>query len=303
MLDGRVGQMTELLFDHPQLLLLIPPLEAGVLILILRLRRNVDLLKRSLKFVRVTRWRFLFWATLAGKFLLVIVAIMLIASPYLLTVEKRSITVEEAMSRRCTVIVLLDVSKSMSYDDRFSMEMEVLREIVRNLRNSSLIIVKFAGMSEVVYAGNGENLGLELSPNETYTSIGDALMFARGLARGPSVVILLSDGGNNGGSDPIKAAEALKKSKIPVIAVQIGEGASTNASLMRSIAEITGGKFFLGVPDLKSIGEVIVSSGKYAALKASGRAEVKVLRRDYDTPRDLLMILLVALVILELAGG
>ncbi len=295
--------MTELLFDRPQLLLLIPVLEVVILILILKLRRNVSVLRKELEFLGVRRWRILFWVTLAGKLLLVAVAVMLLASPYILTVETRNLTIEEAINRRCNVIVLLDVSRSMSYDDRFNTEMSILGGIAGHLRNSSLKIVKFAGTSEIVYSGEGGNLVLELSPNETYTSIGDALIFARGLAHGPSIVVLLSDGGNNGGSDPIKAAEALKESKIPVIAVQIGKGASTNESLMRRIAEITGGRFLLGAPDVGSLGEVIVSSGKYAALKAGGETTIKALERDYETPRALLMALLVALVLLELAGG
>lgn len=123
----------------------------------------------------------------------------------------------------------------------------------------------------------------------------------------PSAVVLISDGGNNGGTDPIEAAKRLREAGIPLLVVQVGRGASADPALSADIAESAGGEFrWVGEFDesaLRSLAAEAAREAKYEALRAAGRAYVEVEVSDPRTPRDILSAASAVLLLLAIAGG
>jgi Ca-activated chloride channel family protein len=114
---------------------------------------------------------------------------------------------------------------------------------------------------------------IERIPNPNgATAIGDALLLAEQTLpkQGQRAVILLTDGVNNRGNDPIAAAQDLALHHITLFTVGIGthdsgqlvpgtnEAADADPDALRQYAELTGGKFF-AVKDAESIASAFLS--------------------------------------------
>ncbi|MEF2277826.1 VWA domain-containing protein [Deinococcus sp. YIM 134068] len=179
---------------------------------------------------------------------------------------------------RTTIMLVIDVSRSMEAQDikpsRFVAAQEAARNFVRSLPQGARVgLASFAGYAvlnappttrhEEVFAAI-DGLGMARR-----TAIGEGLL--EGLnalpERGPNAtetknlpaaaIVLLSDGRNNSGSDPLEAAAQAKKFGVKVYTVGLGTengdpgGAGWggfwggfDAETLKQIASSTGGRYF-----------------------------------------------------------
>lgn len=165
-----------------------------------------------------------------------------------------------------TVIVCIDTSGSMHAHDltpsRAAAAIAAARSFIDSPEGTRIGLVSFA-TSAMLLAAPSADLGavreaLERIPAPNgATAIGDALGLANQTmpARGRRVVILLTDGVNNRGSDPIQAAQALGQRGIAVYTIGIGsngsgelipgtgEAAEINEDALRAIADNAKGTY------------------------------------------------------------
>jgi len=261
-------------------------------------------------------------ASLAARAALVISLALLAAGPYVVRVERVSVTPDSPLISRAEaqIVILLDASKSMGYPlgagggTRMEAAEEAVMGILRSLSPGDLVtLIAFAGDAEVLASGpSGEVAryleGLEADRN--FTALGDALVAALAVASAsgrPTAVVLVSDGGNNGGTDPIEAARRFGEAGIPLLVIQVGRGASADPALMADVARSAGGEFrWLGEMDesaIESLAAEAARTAKYEALRAAGRAYVEVEVTDERGLRTLLSAASAVLLLLALAGG
>lgn len=179
---------------------------------------------------------------------------------------------------RTAIMLVLDVSRSMRAQDiepsRFVAAQQAARSFVKSLPAGTRVgLASFAGSSllnapptsrheQVLAAIDGLTLG-------SSTAIGDGLLEALnalvdGTARPPTAdqkpaaaIVLLSDGRNNSGVDPLQAASRVKTSGIKVYTVGLGTageslrsdrwnppGRSLDAATLQQIATTTGGRYY-----------------------------------------------------------
>jgi Ca-activated chloride channel family protein len=99
-----------------------------------------------------------------------------------------------------------------------------------------------------------------------YTAMGDALGLALDAARvprpggvrAPARIVLLSDGANTRGADPLTVAQRAKQYRIPVFTVALGSAPA--ATTLRRIARETGGRFYTAT-DTRRLREVYAGLG------------------------------------------
>jgi len=273
---------------------------------------------RHLGSCRVSRWRLVYRAAVVSRVVASASLALLLASPYVEGTRVIEVGPDSQLLAEQGVLYVLvvDVSRSMSYGSpsRLSRALELLDSLLRQLSSGDRVaVVAFAGEAELLYAGNAsgarEALG-RLAADRKYTSIGDALLSGLNAARAmglPAAAVLVSDGGNNGGSDPVEAAREALNAGVPVSAVYVGGGVSSNLSLMRNIAEAGGGRLYYATVSHEALASLAAEAArevKYTALVASGRAEVEVPYRDYDRPAEALLgILAVSLAVSMLVGA
>jgi len=314
--------MTSLGLERPWALAVAP---LAMLLLLALARRALGLarsIESSMDSAGRPRGRGLLTASLAARAALAVTLALLAAGPYVTAVERVPVTPDSPLLARAEaqLVLLVDVSRSMGYslgpggEARIEAAEEVVRGILQSLSPGDLVtLVAFAGDAEVLYsgpAGEAAQVLEGLSADRNYTSVGDALVTALAIASSsgrPSAVVLISDGGNNGGTDPIEAAKRLREAGIPLLVVQVGRGASADPALSADIAESAGGEFrWVGEFDestLKSLAAEAAREAKYEALRAAGRAYVEVEVSDPRTPRDLLSAASAVLLLLAIAGG
>ncbi len=282
-----------------------------------RVRKLISNMKEELDFKGITPWRNIYRLVLTSRFALVLCLALLLADPYFIKVQRVEITPDKIDPHKIgglNVILLLDVSKSMGYGSRFEAARDFLKNFLGEFgSNVTISLVKFSGSTELVYAGNSsgaQDALKSLSPNESYTSIGDALLFALYLAKSsdiPSAIVLVSDGGNNGGSDPLDAAEALAKLNYSIISIQIGSGTRADPKLMKELARTTNGYFFrldqASYEEISSLAKETARSAGYKALESSNKLSVEITLKDYKSAHQTLLAILGILILLQILGG
>lgn len=165
-----------------------------------------------------------------------------------------------------TVFICIDTSGSMASTDVVPTRAEAAKAAARAFieespRGTKIGIISFAGAAGVVVPLNDDRgatvNGLdELPPPDGATAIGDALTLAsRFLPKsGHRAVVLITDGVNNSGSDPLEAAQTLGRQGIPVYTVGIGtpsgglipgtdQEATIDEDALRSYAQVSGGAY------------------------------------------------------------
>jgi Ca-activated chloride channel homolog len=165
-----------------------------------------------------------------------------------------------------SVFICIDTSGSMASTDVFPTRAQAAKNAARAFIDESrpgtkIGIISFAGAAGVVaplssdrQAVTGALDALPL-PNGA-TAIGDALKLAAELlpATGHRVVILVTDGVNNSGADPMQLAQWLGAHRIPVYTVGIGtpngglipgtnEQATIDESALQGYAQASGGAY------------------------------------------------------------
>lgn len=177
---------------------------------------------------------------------------------------------------RATVLVAVDVSRSMLADDvapdRLTAAKSAAREFVGNLPEQFNVgLVGFAGNASVfvppVTDRTAVQSGIERlsegAAGRAGTAIGDAIATSLDQIRTmdadagedtpPARVVVLSDGANTAGRDPAEAAGLATELGVPVDAISFGTEAGVIAGAqpvpvdgetLRSVAQATGGNFF-----------------------------------------------------------
>jgi Ca-activated chloride channel family protein len=238
--------------------------------------------------------------------------------------------VRETKMRGRNVMLALDISSSMKAHDlgdasRIELAKRVLGEFVSRRPNDFLGLVVFAGRAftqaplttdDAVVLDLLRRADIGLLPDGT--AIGTALAMAEvhleELPRGSSVIVLLTDGGNNTGTpDPLTAAAIARALGIRVYAVGVssnkvssseipasmGEAPSSLTTfeerLLRRIASTSGGKYYRAT-DNAALEHVM---GEIDRLE---RSELTL--REVLSYRELFWIpLSLSLVLLAVAGG
>jgi Ca-activated chloride channel family protein len=164
------------------------------------------------------------------------------------------------------VFICIDTSGSMASTDVVPTRAEAARAAARAFieespRGTKIGIITFAGAAGVVVPLNDDRNatanGLdEIPPPDGATAIGDALTLASKFLpkSGHRAVVLITDGVNNSGSDPLEAAQRLGRQGIPVYTVGIGtqsgglipgtdQEATIDEDALRSYAQVSGGAY------------------------------------------------------------
>lgn len=167
-----------------------------------------------------------------------------------------------------SVVLCVDTSGSMATTDivptRAQAASNAAHIFVQNLPEGIRVgIVSFSSQANVILplemSREVIDEGVERIPSPNgATAIGDALLLAEETLpkTGQRAIVLLTDGVNNRGSDPIAAAQDLALHHITLYTVGIGtqnsgelvpgtdEAAGTDPDALREYAELTGGEFF-----------------------------------------------------------
>jgi Ca-activated chloride channel family protein len=169
-------------------------------------------------------------------------------------------------ARDGSVFICIDTSGSMSSTDVFPTRAAASKAAARAFITESppgtkIGVIAFAGAAGVVVPLSADRqaviAGLDEIPSPNgATAIGDALaMAARQLPpRGHRVVILITDGVNNAGTDPMQIAQYLGAHHIPVYTVGIGtpngglipgtnQEATIDEDALRNYASASGGAY------------------------------------------------------------
>jgi Ca-activated chloride channel family protein len=182
----------------------------------------------------------------------------------------------EVPRERATVLVAVDVSRSMLADDvapdRLSAAKDAAHEFVGNLPEPFNVgLVGFAGNASVFVPpvtdrdelARGIDRLSDGSAGRAGTAIGDAIAAAleqirtldatAGEDTPPARVVVLSDGANTSGQEPAEAARAATELGVPVDTISFGTPSGTieggqqvpvDGETLRSIADTTGGQYF-----------------------------------------------------------
>jgi Ca-activated chloride channel family protein len=173
------------------------------------------------------------------------------------------------------IVVAFDLSGSMAAEDfevrgqrlnRMAMAREVLKQFIEKRANDRIGLVAFAVDAFVVtpptldhdfLMRNLDRLQLGMVPWQR-TAIGSALSTAvnrlREVKSKSKIVILMTDGQNNSGKiEPLVAAEAAQALGVKVYTIGVGnqdarrsrDGDVIDAEMLRKVAQMTGGRFYL----------------------------------------------------------
>lgn len=133
-----------------------------------------------------------------------------------------------------SVFICIDTSGSMASTDVFPTRAQAAQAAARAFiaespAGTKIGIISFAGAAGVVAPLNADHEAVigaldEVPQPNGATAIGDALKLAAQMlpASGHRVVVLITDGVNNSGTDPMEMAEYLGAHHIPVYTVGIG---------------------------------------------------------------------------------
>jgi Ca-activated chloride channel homolog len=177
---------------------------------------------------------------------------------------------------RATVLVAVDVSRSMLADDvapdRLSAAKAAAKEFVSNLPEEFNVgLVGFAGSASVFVPPvtdhsavvTGVDRLTEGAAGRAGTAIGDAIATSLDQIRTldaqagedtpPARVVVLSDGANTAGQDPAQAAQLAAELQIPVDAISFGtesgsigggQAVPVDGATLQAVAQTSGGNFF-----------------------------------------------------------
>nr|WP_243455186.1 VWA domain-containing protein [Meiothermus sp. CFH 77666] len=218
------------------------------------------------QFARIAepRWKRHLSAGLYG--LALVLALLALARPQAVLLAPDNMT---------TVMVTIDISRSMRAQDiepdRFTAAKKEARNFVRSLPDGAKVgLVSFAGYAtlEVEPTTDHQRIidQIELLQMARGTAIGDGLLEslkafpkdANGKLLGPATVVLLSDGRNNRGIDPLEVTPFAKDMGVVVHTIGLGRRSNPgdpdqqwggfwmqfDEETLRAIAESTGGRYY-----------------------------------------------------------
>ena len=165
-----------------------------------------------------------------------------------------------------SVFICIDTSGSMAATDVFPTRAEASKAAARAFiaespSGTKIGIISFAGAAAVVVPLNADRQAVlsgldEVPPPNGATAIGDALALAARMLppSGHRAIVLITDGVNNSGSDPMEVSQRLGSRKIPVYTVGIGtpngglipgtnEEATIDEDALQGYAQASGGAY------------------------------------------------------------
>jgi len=205
----------------------------------------------------------------------------------------RPVGIEKVPRERATIILILDCSQSMKATDvspnRLDAEKKAALDFVNQLPPQyNVSVISLSGSPSSLGAPSTDRAMVQRMIDnvsiENGTAIGDAIniglyTIAQAPTNGsdntpaPALMILLSDGANTKGSDPLEAAQSAKDAQVPIFTIAYGtengyvdlDGERNNVApdkqTLFQIAQITGGKSF----DAASAGQL---NKVYTSLKS-----------------------------------
>lgn len=226
--------------------------------------------------------------------MLLVLVIFSASIPFLVYRERKSVTFEDTellFDKNVLIVFLIDVSKSMNYPLGASTRIEVVKRVIKETilalgKNTSIMITVFSGRVYQIFYGKPDGAVVavdKIVAGEKYTAIGDSLSYALSVAKVsklPTAVILVSDGRNNYGSDPVSVAESYKYSNVPLFILAVGE-----RGLLPRVAEAADGKIYdvneFTTSSLEDLVDELSRNARYMALKARGEAYIEEEKKDY----------------------
>lgn len=276
---------------NPWVFIVLPGLIAVIILIHRRASRNKAVLEKSLM-GRGTSTRF----KLVLSAIAIILLVLALSQPVIAYKEKIPInSVQEMMKYNSKLpaqyIILVDVSPSMhrGMPPRIDTAVKVVETIIGSIHdNGTIVLSVFGGRVEQLYVGPPYNatkvVGLIKNYDIEYTAIGDAIGYALSCAHAsslPSIAIIITDGANNYGSNPIQSYIYANKSRLPVLFIRIDDDPRANtlfAELARHGAYIVSATNNLPLKQLKPVIINAVHHMKYLALVESGKNYVLITR-------------------------
>jgi Ca-activated chloride channel family protein len=260
-----------------------PLLLAGLALVPLAVAAYVAAQRRRRRFaVRYTNLDVLAGVARAGWIRHVPPALALLALAALLVALARPERTVAAQRREATVVMVTDTSGSMLAKDvrpdRLTAAREAARALTRQVpEDFRLGLVKFGSTAEQVVEPTTDRGRMELALRgltvKGATAMGDGLRLGLDAARTPvpdglggtrrlpASIVLLSDGANTRGADPIDVAQEAKRVRVPIYTVALGtpggvletpradgtikrENVPPDTLTLKEIARETGGRYF-----------------------------------------------------------
>lgn len=188
-----------------------------------------------------------------------------------------------------SVVLCIDTSGSMSARDveptRAQAAVAAMRSFMDRTPNSTAIgLISFATGAQAIIPPTRDRDQLHavlqaVPPPNGATAIGDALSLAQRILpkTGHRIVVLITDGENNYGEDPMAAAQALAMQHIPIYTIGIGtnsgalipgttETAGINEEALRTYAAVTGGAYSRA-DDAVQLREALAQLGQSTTLR------------------------------------
>lgn len=287
-------------FEHPEALVL-AALALPVFLMLLKARNNKVRLQQLFE-LSISRLNLGFEALRVAALLALIFTA---AVPYYEYAVRRQVQLEridQLSERKVLHAILLDVSKSMTYSyglkTRFDTAVEALKGYFSSLTPSDRVhLAVFSSSVRTVCDGPPADCmkALEdLAAGERFTALGDALLYAISIsdaAELPAVVVLVSDGVSNYGSDPVQVAALFKSKGLPLAIISVG-----SQGVIPQVAEVAEAEVYtvneFTVEAIESLAAKAAREARYSALLAKGEACIEEVRRSYEPARTLSVIAL-----------
>ncbi len=173
----------------------------------------------------------------AGRMLRIILGFLrtLALALLLFLIFEPSITRKREHRRKPIISVLIDDSQSMAMKEAGGIRSEQLQRLLQdpvwNSLRKNFDLAVFAAGDSLRGIGDIQFDSLRFEAMKTDLAAGWQGVLQKGNAHEASALILISDGGDNAGRDPVQAA---KDSRIPIFVVGVGDTASVrDASILR----------------------------------------------------------------------
>lgn len=218
----------------------------------------------------------------------------------------RPMGTEKVPRERATIVVGIDDSLSMSATDVSPNRLAAAKTQAKNFINTlpagfNVAVVTVSGRPRVVMPPSTDRAttqrAIDALSTEDGTAIGDAIKLSLQAVKeapgasskdpAPAAVVLMSDGGNTDGSDPIVQANAAKAAKVPVYTIAFGtptgyvdldgqrNRVAPDARLLSQVAQRTGARSWQAqsAGDLKQVYKDVHSSVGYEQVKKETTAQ------------------------------
>lgn len=202
----------------------------------------------------------------------VVAAVMaVLAAGFGIAAMARPAVERETKEKRSTVMLAIDTSKSMEKTDpsptRLAAAVDAARRFLEAApRDAAIGLVTFDGGARVRVAATTDRDAVRKAlgdlPIGEGTAIGDAVQASlqsiqasgalskvpAGATTSPARILLLTDGDNSAGSDPLAAAQRASELKVPIYTVLLGNdpgrsGQLSPTEVLTTLANRTGGVF------------------------------------------------------------